>query len=232
MKKIFNLTLATLVLALLLISCNNDEDRNFAPPIISQVEIGSNNSKIAYAGLDLHFESKIVAEARIKSIVVQITPKNSSSGWILHEEYTEFNGQKNADLHKHYAIPERARQGEYEVLIVVRDLNGNKTQFSDVLHIQNNPDLPKLIQPKAVFEGEYLNVEANIEAKLGLSKITVELKGKTHTFESAEISGKTQYTFREKIDASYVKKGHYHPILTAFDIKGNKISYAFHADKK
>lgn len=234
MKKIFNPTLILLFISILFVSCNRNNDDNIpAEPTIFNVEIGSNNSKIGYAGLDLHIEADILAEAKIQSVIVQITPKTSSVGWIFYQEYPEFSGVKDkVNLHKHLDIPERARQGEYEFIIVVKDMAGNKVQYQDTFVIENNPNLPKLSNPKASFNGDTFNISAEITSTIGLSKITVDLAGKTHTFDSEDIVGKKQLSFNQQIDASYVKAGHYHPLLTAYDTAGNKVSYSFHSDKK
>ena len=56
--------------ASLLTSC--EDDVSIAKPVIDLLELGLNDSHMAYIGGDLHIEAEIVAEGKISTIEVEI----------------------------------------------------------------------------------------------------------------------------------------------------------------
>ncbi len=58
--------------------CDDDNDENPSKPIIHLTEIGSENSKIAVAGGDLHLEGNIVADGVIQRIDIEIHKKSAN----------------------------------------------------------------------------------------------------------------------------------------------------------
>jgi len=99
-KSIFALLLAGSLFA----SCKDDDKVDVAPPTISDVEIGSGNSKQAHAGGDFHIGAQVVAPGDIDRVELEIHPE-SGSGWELDTVYTSgLAGLKNAELHEHIDV--------------------------------------------------------------------------------------------------------------------------------
>ncbi len=126
-----------------------EEDLN--PPVITDFEIGIDNSMVAYPGSDLHFDAQIVAEAKIDRIEIGIHPegehheglKTGSSmdevaeGWEFEYTWTEFSGLKNTEFHEHIDVPEDAETGHYHVHLKVIDMEGNLTGAEGEFELQN-----------------------------------------------------------------------------------------------
>jgi hypothetical protein len=124
-------------------SCNKDNDP--AKPLITLTELGYDNSKIAYAGDDLHIEAEILAEGRIDNVKIVIHPEGGHEGknnaialfeWEVDTVYTEFNGLKNTEFHKHLEIPADADTGHYHFHFTVTDLNGQQSTVEEEIEIR------------------------------------------------------------------------------------------------
>lgn len=142
MKKYFK-HLAFIALALFTFSSCKDE---VASPVISDVEVGLKNSKVAYKGADLHLEANIVAEGKISKIQVTIHPADEADHigamksksalthegeWEVDTTYTKFSGLKNATFHEHIDVPANAPAETYHLHIIVVDMEGNSTEFEE-----------------------------------------------------------------------------------------------------
>ncbi len=139
------------LLIVILSSCEKDP----APPVISDIEIGKENSKTAYIGNDLHIEASIMAEAKIARIVLTIHPEEDdldhvsslkapviatySSSWEVDTTYTGmYAGVKNVAFHEHLEVPMHALEGSYHLHLMVVDMEGNSASFEEeieLLHI-------------------------------------------------------------------------------------------------
>ncbi len=141
MKKYFK-HLAFIALALIIFSSCED----VASPVISDVEVGLQNSKVAYIGGDLHLEANIVAEGKISKIQVTIHPADEAehigamkaksalaheSEWEVDTTYTKFSGLKNTSFHEHIDVPINAPAEGYHLHIIVVDMEGNTTEFEE-----------------------------------------------------------------------------------------------------
>ena len=230
--------LSVLLLQVGMVSCSKDDDNiiettSFKKPTIEDLEIGSKNSKKAYIESDLHLEAHIFAEAKIKSVRVQITPKASGNSWFVDITYTKgFEGNTEGVLHQHYDIPKNAKEGIYDVLIIVTDTQGNKTIAEDILTIEKDPSLPIVSQKSATYSNNILNIKANISAPNKLESITIKVKDIQQKYQEAELVGQTTYSLDKDIDVSSLANGHYHFFVTIIDQSKKEFSYEGHFDKK
>ncbi|RZJ77387.1 MAG: DUF4625 domain-containing protein, partial [Flavobacterium sp.] len=131
-KPFFALLFTIIVLA----SCKKDKDEVLPAPTLTGLEVGSNNSKVAFAGNDVHIEGEILAPANLASVAIEIHAK-TGTGWKFEQVYTEgFAGLKNAELHKHIDIPADAVLGLYHVHIKITDQAGQVTDVESDLEIK------------------------------------------------------------------------------------------------
>lgn len=228
--------LLSAVFALFLASCSKDENKEIvsALPVIQHVEIGLNNSKKAYTESDLHLEAEIVAEAGIKKVEVQITPKvDGPSTFMIVESYTtKFLNKKEAELHEHYDVPKNAKEGEYSVVIIVIDQLDRKVTYEDTLTIEKDPSLPTATERLASYDSNILSVKATIKAPNKLASVVVKVKDIEQKFEDTDLVGQTEYAFDKQIDVTSLNNGHYHFFVTITDQAGKVFSYEGHFDKK
>ncbi len=117
-------------------SCTKD-DNTIPVPTANITELGYENSRIAYAGSDLHIEADVVAEGTIDNITVQISPfEQQEENWEADTTYTEFSGLKNTTFHKHIEVPDYAEEGYYSFSFIVKDMEGQETIITDTLEIK------------------------------------------------------------------------------------------------
>lgn len=122
-----------LFVVILLAACKEDEPVVPAP-VISGLEVGSNNSKTVQRGKDLHLEAQLVAEGTLAHVEVSIHPK-AGGGWTYSKEIVELVGKKNGEIHMHIDIPATAAPGQYHIDIEVKDQNGRVTEAESDLTI-------------------------------------------------------------------------------------------------
>jgi len=118
----------TFAACLLFFSCNKDDDP-IAKPVISDIELGTNNSHVGVIGSDLHVEAEVTAVAKISKIEVLIHQEDNSSAWTFDSVYTEFAGLKNTTFHKHIDIPFTVAAGTYCFHFIVTDEDGQQTSI-------------------------------------------------------------------------------------------------------
>jgi len=218
-------------------ACSKDDDSSLpASPTINVTEIGSDNSKIGYAGSDLHVDADVVAPGGIANIQVEIHGE-ANGAWQFDSVYTDgLAGLKNAEFHKHIDIPENASPGEYHIHFTVTDQSGQKAEFEDHLEIRVDPSLPTAegFEIGLGDNAEDLHVEADITAVNGISKVIVEIHGPWETeveFTDANMVGQTSYHFHKHIDISEAPAGHYHVHLKVVDEAGKEREFEDHFDK-
>lgn len=139
-----------LILATFIVSCSDDDEKN--PPVISNLEVGYDNSLTGYIGSDLHLDAEIYAEAKIAGIRVTIHPEGEheetgeNSGteegeWEVDTTYTEgYAGVINADFHEHIDIPGDASPGDYHFHLTVTDMDGYQTTTEQDFQIAEGED--------------------------------------------------------------------------------------------
>ncbi len=142
MNKKLGLGLVLLLNLCLLIfsSCSDDDDDKPTKPVINLTEIGSENSKMAIAGSDLHLEGSILADGTIQRIDVEIHQEENSD-FEIEKAYTDgkYIGVKNADFHEHIDIPAEAPAGKYHLHFTVTDQFGQTTTVESELTIEASP---------------------------------------------------------------------------------------------
>lgn len=169
LRNVKRLATAAIASAVLLTSCNrNDEDSEavVTKPTITKTEVGIRNSRIGYAGADLHLAAEIEAAGKISTVEVEIHKENGT-GWKKKEIFNEFGGQLNTHFHKHIDIPASAELGEYHVHIVVKDHTGLETIFEEDIEIKKNTDseAPKITIEQSPTSNQPFNLGESIRIK-------------------------------------------------------------------
>jgi hypothetical protein len=151
MKHLIKLSLIVAVTAFTLTSCEKDP----AAPVISDVEIGMDNSKTAYVGGDLHIDASILADAKIARIVLTIHPEGegahapaqkivaviqSDNHWEVDSTYTgKYAGVKNIQFHEDLEIPDNIEAGAYHFELLVVDMLGQTTEHDEEITLLAKP---------------------------------------------------------------------------------------------
>ncbi|MCX2477405.1 DUF4625 domain-containing protein [Pedobacter sp. MC2016-05] len=217
-------------------ACKKDEQMPQAP-MISALEVGTGNSKIAHPGNDLHIEAQISAPANIKDVVLEIHPE-SGNGWNVSTTYTEgFAGLKNAEFHKHIDVPADAKVGAHHGHLKVTDQNGQVSEIEFDLQVTADPNLAKVTGFEVGLNtaGNDLHVEASVTAPNKIAKLVLEVHGngweKEVSYEDAAVVGKTSYNLHKHLDVAAAPKGHYHVHLKVIDQSGKEVEFEEHFDK-
>lgn len=180
--------------ASLLTSC--EDDVSIAKPVIDLLELGLNDSHMAYIGGDLHIEAEIVAEGKISTIEVEIHQEEGSSDEI-EVEYDEFEGLKNTTFHKHVDIPKTTVAGTYHCHITVTDMEGNQTTVEDEISIEASEDttapvfsIASVPQEGASFsDGETLAISGNVNDDNSLAGMVIALVYTSDNIADTEVLG-------------------------------------------
>jgi hypothetical protein len=177
-----NLIITAIILVFFtFIACNKNEIE-IAKPVIVMNELGYNNTSEAFIGNDLHIEAEIVAEGKIKNILIEIHPEFVGN-WEFDTIFTEFSGLKNTTFHKHVEIPSSADTGDYHFHFVVTDMEGQQTVFEADIHIGISIDLiaPTITVTNAPFSsqvystGDTIRIMGYIEDNQGLGGLYIGL---------------------------------------------------------
>lgn len=155
-KKSRLLLLPILLLSLFFTSCNNDDDGTISDDTkqgtaqLSKIEIGLNNNEIGTIGEDFHFNMDVLVDDKIDFIQVELkqNPAEKYEGvWSHNEKWDQYNGMKNTNVHKHFDIPADAKEGKYDFVISIHELNGSVTvenRHIRIFHKENLPVSPDL----------------------------------------------------------------------------------------
>lgn len=235
MKTNFKALFLALSISALFAACSDDDDvLPVAPPTITGVEIGSDNSKVGYAGSDIHIDAAITAAAGIAEVRVEIHPE-SGAGWEYDSVYTEgFAGLNNAQFHKHIDIPADAALGHYHLHLIVTDKNGVKEDIEEEIEIKQDATLPSISGLAVELEGNDLHLEAAIAAPNKIAEVIVEIHGaweNEYTYTDADMVGQTAYDLHKHIDISAAPAGHYHVHIKVVDQAGKEREFEDHFDK-
>lgn len=104
-------------------------------PIISDLEIGTNDNHKASVGGDLHLDAKITAVNLIDKIEIDLHPE-SGSGDDIEAVFTNYAGQASINFHNHIEIPATVTPGEYHFHIKVTDQHGLTTSIDADVEIE------------------------------------------------------------------------------------------------
>lgn len=237
MKSIVKKLAPVMAASLFVVACSKNEDEVVAIPSITVTELGSNNSKIAYAGSDLHIDASVTAAGTIAGVHVEIHGQTTDA-WKFDSTYTEgFAGLKNATFHKHIDIPAEAVTGAYHIHFTVTDQRGQKAEYEASLDIQADATLPSIsgLVTEVADAGKELHVEGNIVAPNKIARVVIEVHGsaweKEFAFTDAAMVGKTTYSLHKHIDISAAPAGHYHVHVKVEDQAGKEKEFEEHFDK-
>ncbi len=180
----------SIVIMAIVQSCNK-----VPKPVISNLEIGLNNSHVAYAGADLHLQADIVAEGTINKITVEIHQEEGSSDEIV-VEYDEFEGLKNTTFHKHVDIPATTPLGKYHCHITVTDMEGNSTTVEEEITIQElvDTEAPVLIISSAPTDGQVftngqtISISGHAQDNITLGGMLVALVYESDNIADADVT--------------------------------------------
>jgi len=229
------LSIALFLLIFAFGACNKDGDV-VARPSISNLELGSGNSKTGYPGADIHIEATIVAPGTVAGINVRIRPE-SGTGWEFNNAFTEgYAGSKNAVFHEHIDIPENAVTGQYRVSITVTDKAGNTVEETMDLNVVTDPSLPSVTGFEVAFASATadLHIEGDITAPNKIAEILMEIHGGTFEKEyavSGDYAGKTSFHLHKHFNLSDIPSGHFHVHLKVKDQAGKTREFEGHFDK-
>ncbi len=246
MKKITIIQHCLWLVLALLFSCGKEEGtppkEEDMPPGGSETlalvirEAGIGNSKVVYAGQDLHVEAGITAPKRIAHIKMQITLAETNYGWDFIKTYTTgYTGLENVDFHEHVDVPENARPGNYELLLIAVDELGERVQAKADFEIRKDADLPVFTSPRVTLFGGMLRITAGISAPKKIAKVDIEVQSSAWTnmyaHTDAGMVGQTAYQLNRDIDISAAPAGHYHVNIMVTDQGDKSAVYQAHLDK-
>ncbi|MEZ4906345.1 MAG: DUF4625 domain-containing protein [Saprospiraceae bacterium] len=173
-------------------SCGEDINK----PEINDLEVGLDNSLVAYIGADLHVEAEIVAEGRIDKITVDIH-KEDGSGEEIEEVWDEFSGLKNTTFHKHIDIPEGTTAGEYHFHLYVTDQEGNQSSVEKDISIEDlvddeAPELSVTSSPtngQSFSDGQSITIAGHVEDNIALGGMIVALVYESDNISDEDVAG-------------------------------------------
>jgi len=222
-----------------LFSACQKEDAEYPSPTITALKIGSNDSKTAYTEHDLHLEALVEAPGKIAAINVQITRTVPGFGWTFTKTYSSgYAGLKNAEFHEHLDVPEDARVGDYELLLLVTDAQGKSTTTTGRFTIVRDSTLPTIaglrIQLNTPPTGAELLMTGLVTAPNKIASIQVEVQSATwkkeFSLNDGDMVGQASYNLSKKFDISAAPKGHYHTYVNLKDQSGKAIGFDNHFD--
>lgn len=226
---------AGLLAATCLFSCKKEEAPVAESPVVTIKEVGNNNSKVAYTGIDLHLDAEVTAPRKIANIKLQITLAETNYGWDFMKTYTTpYAGLKNANFHEHIDVPEDARAGTYTLLLIITDESGEKTQSKIDFQVIRDLSLPRITEASLkATSTSTLNLSGVIQATNKIARLMVEVQSSawTREFSYTEMVDQTTFRLNKDIDVSSAPSGHYHINVTVVDKAGKKALYAFHLDR-
>lgn len=147
MKKTKQMITAVLLMATAFSACKKDKQEQApkASPTIDNIEVGLNNNEVGVIGRDFHLNAEVLAGDKIEKVVVKIQQRSDASyekEWSFEIAWDQYQGAKNATVHKHFHIPAEAVEGKYDFLIIVHDQNGTKLEVKRSITIYDAANLP------------------------------------------------------------------------------------------
>lgn len=128
MKTVKNILIASVLVLSILSACNENEDNE--KPVISNLEVGENDT--IYAGDGVHMEFTVTDNDQLDYYVVEIHEETeheksiAEAGWEFDSTFVEIKGLKNYTVHHHaIKVPAHAEEGDYHCHIIVSDKTGN-----------------------------------------------------------------------------------------------------------
>lgn len=213
-----------------LTSCDDDDNNTpTANVTFSDVEVGHEGEDEVLIGKEIHVEAAIRSAVKIKSIEVDITPKDKAAGGKAHYLFADakYTGVLNTTFHEHIAIPQDLKPGTYRFALTVTDANGaRRSHEAELKLVAVNPDAPivKLDTPndnaKTGVAGSTIAFKATITVTKPVKEIEIEFHGaKEYPIEIDDYNGKTgTFTFEKNITIpAHAAAGTYHLHFTVED---------------
>ena len=220
MKNFVNYTLV-FALFLTLLACEKEEEDNNVKPVISEIELGIDNSHEAYAGADFHIEASLIAENGIKTVVLSIHPENghkksinSGDGWEFDSVFTEFEGLKNTQFHKHINISAEADTGHYHLHFTVIDKLGNSATIEEEIEIKlpEDNEAPKITvsehpESSSNFNtGDTIKIKGTVTDNKALGGIYIGLIRDNQSLANSEVNSSNSITLLHTHDFDNYKQ--------------------------
>jgi hypothetical protein len=178
MKNIKLATYLFMIVGLLLSSCSkDDEEQDSSKPIISNLEVGLNNSKLFYQGGEVHLEFEAADNEELGYYEVHIhnEEKAGSSEWEFENRWDFDAGLKNALVHHHeIEVPDDADLGQYHFHLTLVDKTGNTISVEEdvevhestggagpEIHVDEHPDDGQMFQT-----GEIVSIKGHIHGEM------------------------------------------------------------------
>ncbi len=125
------------IAGLIFISCEEDNDDN-QKPVISNLEVGHNDTIHVGEGIHLDFEVSDNEHLDYYKITIHHEEDHkkffSETEWEFDSTFTEISGLKNYTVHHHdILVPENAELGEYHFHLSVADEAGNLAEVEKEL---------------------------------------------------------------------------------------------------
>lgn len=157
------LKIVAVITSLMLFTSCEDDEVEISKPVIGELELGIDNSHIAYIGSDMHMQVELLAEGKIDLITIEIH-KEDGTGDEIEAEFTKYAGQKNGTFHEHIDIPAGTAAGEYHFHMTVIDQLGNSTTVEEeiTLEVSTDTDGPAINVSDSPDENEEFSVGQQI----------------------------------------------------------------------
>ena len=147
MKNLFKISAAFLLVSLLLFSCEKEEDKEITPLISNVVAENHDGGKqIPLRGIiSVNFDAITRSGAKLDFYHIEIHDHPASGNIedeykIIDEDFKDkstFKGLINAHVHEHVTVPDTANIGNYHVVVIVVDEDGNSADTENLeTHIE------------------------------------------------------------------------------------------------
>jgi hypothetical protein len=190
-----------------------EKDETIPKPVITLTELGYENSKVGYAGTDLHIEAEIVAEGKIDIVAIEIHPEGEheekSTSVVLHEgewefdtTYTKFSGIIDPTFHEHIDLPVYAETGHYHFHFIVNDMEGQQTVVEEELEIQYPDDAVAPVvnvssaptNSQVFNSGETISISGSVSDDKALGGMYIGLVREDQNLTDAEVNASNTIT--------------------------------------
>lgn len=138
---------AVLLFMTLLNACKKDEveEPELSKPKVENVELGLGDAGIAVIGEDFHFNADLLAVNKLDTVQIRIRQRageSYSKAWTHEITWMQYKGLRNANVHKHFAIPADAAEGKYDFVVIVKDEDGSRLELKRDFEIYTRANLP------------------------------------------------------------------------------------------
>jgi len=200
--QIINLIIVSIFVITFTLSSCKKEKEDIPKPVISDLELGYNNSGTGILGSDLHLEASIVAEGKINKIEVHIHFEGGQ-GWEYENEFKgSYVGVKNITFHEHIAIPLGIDTGDYHFHFKVYDMEGNTAEVERELRITEPTDTTAPVitvtsapaNNQTYTTGQSISISGNITENIAIGGVYIGLVNITQALADADVNATNTIT--------------------------------------